>query len=141
LSEYRYVLDTYAILTVIEDEPGAQTVAEIITTQGAMLYLSIISLGEIYYILLRRRGEQAAEEVVQNTLAEQSLALVEVTWPKVKDAARIKAIGGLSYADSFVLALGKELNAPVVTGDPEIKAIAREIGVEIIWIGPVEGHL
>lgn len=141
MSEYRYVLDTYAILTVIEDEPGAQTVAEIITTQGAMLYLSIISLGEIYYILLRRRGEQAAEEVVQNTLAEQSLALVEVTWPKVKDAARIKAIGGLSYADSFVLALGKELNAPVVTGDPEIKAIAREIGVEIIWIGPAEGHL
>jgi hypothetical protein len=29
----------------------------------------------------------------------------------------------------------------VVTGDPEIKAIAREIGVEIIWIGPAEGHL
>ena len=141
MSEYRYVLDTYAILTVIEDEPGAQTVAEIITTQGAMLYLSIISLGEIYYILLRRLGEQAAEEVVQNTLAEQSLALVEVTWPKVKDAARIKAIGGLSYADSFVLALGKELNAPVVTGDPEINAIARETGVEIIWIGPAEGHL
>lgn len=141
MSEHRYVLDTYAILTVIEDEPGAQTVAEIITTQGAMLYLSIISLGEIYYILLRRRGEQAAEEVVQNTLAEQSLVLVEVTWPKVKDAARIKAIGGLSYADSFVLALGKELNAPVVTGDPEIKAIAREIGVEIIWIGPAGGHL
>lgn len=135
MSEYRYVLDTYAILTVIEDEPGAQTVAEIITTQGAMLYLSIISLGEIYYILLRRRGEQAAEEVVQNTLAEQSLVPVEITWPKVKDAARIKAIGGLSYADSFVLALGKELNAPVVTGDPEVKAIAREIGVEIIWIG------
>lgn len=141
MSEYRYVLDTYAILTVIEDEPGAQTVAEIITTQEAMLYLSIISLGEIYYILLRRRGEQVAEEVLQNTLAEQSLVLIEVTWPKVKDAARIKAIGGLSYADSFVLALGKELNAPVVTGDPEIKAIARKIGVEIIWIGPAEGHL
>lgn len=135
MSEYRYVLDTYAILTVIEDEPGAQTVAEIMTTQGATLYLSMISLGEVYYILLRRRGEQAAEEVTQNTLAEQSLVLVDVTWTKVKDAARIKAIGGLSYADSFVLALAKELNAPVVTGDPEIKAIARETGVGIIWIG------
>ena len=79
MSDYRYVLDTYAILALIEDEPGTQTVADIIIAQGSRLYLSIISLGEIYYILLRGRGEQAAEEVVQNILAEQSLALVEVT--------------------------------------------------------------
>jgi uncharacterized protein with PIN domain len=90
LSEYRYVLDTYAILTVIEDEPGAQTVAEIMTTQGATLYLSMISLGEVYYILLRRRGEQAAEEVTQNTLAEQSLVLVDVTWTKEKMPPELK---------------------------------------------------
>jgi len=141
LNENRYVLDTYAVLAVIEDEPGAQTVAEIITAQNIMIYLSIVSLGEIYYIILRRLGEQAAEEVVQNTLDEPSLAVVDATWPRVKDAARIKATGGLSYADSFVLALGKELRAPVVTGDPEIKATGKKVGVEVIWIGPAESDL
>ncbi|BAF58941.1 predicted nucleic acid-binding protein [Pelotomaculum thermopropionicum SI] len=135
MSQKRYVFDAYAILALIEDEPGAQTIAEIITDQEPELFMSIISLGEIYYILLRKKSEQAAEEVVKNIFAEESLILVEATWKKVKDAARIKAKGGLSYADSFVLALGKELNAPVVTGDPEILASAREIGVEIIWIG------
>ncbi|NPV73895.1 MAG: type II toxin-antitoxin system VapC family toxin [Pelotomaculum sp.] len=135
MSQKRYVFDAYAILALIEDEPGAQTIAEIITDQEPELFMSIISLGEIYYILLRKKSEQAAEEVVKNIFAEESLILVEATWKKVKDAARIKAKGGLSYAASFVLALGKELNTPVVTGDPEILASAREIGVEIFWIG------
>ncbi|MCG9968949.1 type II toxin-antitoxin system VapC family toxin [Pelotomaculum terephthalicicum JT] len=135
MSPKRYVFDTYAVLALIEDEPGAQTVAEIITAQEPEIFMSIISLGEIYYILLRRKGEQVAEEVVKNTLAEESLVLVEATWTKVRDAARIKAKGRLSYADSFVLSLGKELDAPVVTGDPEILASAGGIGVEIIWIG------
>lgn len=135
----RYVFDTYAILALIEEEPGAQTVAEIIAAQGPELFMSAISLGELYYILLRRKGEQIAEEVVNNTLAEESLVLVEATWTKIKDAARIKAKGGISYADSFVLALAKELDAPVVTGDPEILAAARETGAGIVWIGTVSG--
>lgn len=135
MSSKRYVFDTYAILALIEDEPGAQTVAEIIAAQGLELFMSTISMGELYYILLRRKGEQVAEEVINNALAEESIILVEATWTKVKDAARIKARGGVSYADSFVLALAKELDAPVVTGDPEILASAREIGAGIIWIG------
>jgi len=102
LSQKRYVFDAYAILALIEDEPGAQTIAEIITAQEPELFMSIISLGEIYYILLRKKSEQAAEEVVKNIFAEESLILVEASWKKVKDAARIKAKGGLSYADSLM---------------------------------------
>ncbi len=43
-------------------------------------------------------------------------------------AARIKARGGLSYADCFVIATAQRYRAPLLTGDPEI----------IDWAGDVE---
>lgn len=134
LDEKQFVLDTYAILALVEDEPGAQTVVEIVTGQESKAYLSIISLGEAYYILLRRKGERAAKEVTESIMMEEAIELVEVPWSRIKAAARIKAKGGLSYADSFVLELAEELQAPIVTGDPEIQTIAKELDVEIVWI-------
>ncbi|MEW6446791.1 MAG: type II toxin-antitoxin system VapC family toxin [Bacillota bacterium] len=131
----KLVFDTYAILALLEDEPGAQTVAEIISNEEAEIYMSIISLGEAYYILLRRQGERAAEEMVRNTLMEESITFAEVPWPRVKEAARIKAKGGLSYADAFVLGLAREIKAPVVTGDPEIQAVSGGLGIDVVWVG------
>lgn len=135
MNRKKYVLDSYAILAVVEGEPGSETVAGLVAGEESDLYLSTISLGEIYYILFRRKGEQAAEEVVNNTLSEDSLTLADVPWPRVKDAVVVKTRCGLSYADAFVLALGRELKAPVVTGDPEIRLAAAGLGVEIVWVG------
>lgn len=135
MNRKKYVLDSFAILAVVEDEPGAETVAGLVTGDESDLYLSTISLGEIYYIVYRKKGEQAAEEVVNNTISEDSLNLLDVPWPRVKDAAVIKARGGLSYADAFILALGRELKAPVVTGDPEIRLAAAGLNIDIVWVG------
>ncbi|AEG15785.1 type II toxin-antitoxin system VapC family toxin [Desulfofundulus sp. TPOSR] len=129
------VLDTYAILALIEDEEGADTVAAAISDEQTTVYFSVINLGELYYILLRKKGERVAEEVLRNILLEESINIVEVPWPRVKEAARIKARGGLSYADSFVLELARELKAPVLTGDPEIQTVAKELDVPVIWVG------
>ena len=46
----------------------------------------------------------------------------------VMAAARIKAGGGLSCADCFVIATAQRYQAPLLTGDPEI----------IDWAGEVE---
>jgi PIN domain nuclease of toxin-antitoxin system len=135
LRPQRFVFDSYAVLALVEDEPGAQLVAEIIAGEAADLYLSAVSLGEVYYIVFRRQGESVAEEVVRGVMQEESLTTAEASWLRVKDAARIKAGGGLSYADAFVLGLSLELQAPVVTGDPEIQAAAGRLGLEVVWIG------
>jgi len=135
LSRKKFVLDSYAILALVEDEPGAQVVADILSEEGTELYLSVVNLGEVYYIISRERGERAAEEVVRGIMEEETVAIVEVSWPRAREAARIKAKGGLSYADAFVLGLALELKAPVVTGDPEIQAIAESLGTEIVWLG------
>lgn len=136
MKQEAYVFDTYALLALLEDEPGATTVASILTAeQGTKIYLSVISLGEAYYILLRRQGKAAAESFTQYVLAEERISIADAGWERVKQAARIKAGGGLSYADSFVLALAAELGASVVTGDPEIRTIAPDLAVTITWIG------
>ncbi|MGB9867953.1 MAG: type II toxin-antitoxin system VapC family toxin [Bacillota bacterium] len=131
----RFVFDSYAVLALVEDEPGAKVVAEIVADEAAELYMSAISLGEVYYVVFRRHGEAAAEEVVRSVMEEEFLTIAEASWRRVKEAARIKAAGGLSYADAFVLELSLELGAPVVTGDPEIQAAAGGLGVEVLWIG------
>ncbi len=131
----KFVLDSYALLALVEDEPGAQVVADIIGDETAEPSMSVISLGEICYIILRRQGEEAAAEVVQGVRNEAGLAIAEASWARVKDAARLKAGGGLAYADAFVLGLAQELGALLVTGDRELRVAAARLGVELVWMG------
>ncbi|HAY22456.1 MAG TPA: VapC toxin family PIN domain ribonuclease [Desulfobacterales bacterium] len=135
MSARKYVLDSYAILALVEDEPGAQAVAAIILNEKAEPYLSIINLGEAYYIVLRRQGEDAAAELGHAVRQEDRLVIAEATWPRVKAAAGIKAGGGLAYADAFGLGLAQELGACLVTGDPELRVAAAKVNVELLWIG------
>jgi len=130
------VFDSYALLELFEDGPGAQLVADLLTKDGdeVNIYLSEISLGEIYYILLRRKGKKAAEEVIEYIQLDQSLSLVPAEWRRIKRAAQYKAKGGLSYADCFVLALALDEEASIVTGDPEIIKAAEENEVAVIEI-------
>jgi predicted nucleic acid-binding protein len=135
LSTNKFVLDSYALLALMEDEPGAQVVADIILDEAEEPYLSVINLGEVYYVVMRRQGEAAAAEMVRGVRQEEKLVIAEASWPRVKAAARLKAGGGLAYADAFVLGLAQELGACLVTGDPELQTAAARIGVELLWIG------
>lgn len=128
------IFDSYALLDLLEDGDGAQVVADCLSDPDTQVFLSMINLGEIYYITLHRRGKRSAEEVIENILLEESIALIETTWPRIKAAAFFKAEGGLSYADCFVLALADESKGPVVTGDPEIILQAGKEGIEVIDI-------
>ncbi len=127
-----YILDAYAMLELLEDGPGAGIVADILAKGESSVWMSSISLGEIYYILLRRYGNREAEEVIETILLGERIVLAEADWSRVKQAAAIKAGGGLSYADSFVLALGIERHAAVVTGDSEIIKKAGRLEVDVL---------
>jgi PIN domain nuclease of toxin-antitoxin system len=129
-----YVFDSYALLALLEDEPGADLVAGVINKQGADIYISSINLGEIYYLLLRRSGLEQAESVLESIVLEEKLTVAEASWVRVKAAASVKATGGLSYADAFAVSLAKEFEAPLLTGDPEIIAKAEEIGIQVLAV-------
>ncbi|MCP4579599.1 MAG: type II toxin-antitoxin system VapC family toxin [Deltaproteobacteria bacterium] len=50
---------------------------------------------------------------------------------RVLDAAHIKARHAISYADAFAVSLAQELNATVVTADPEFNKVQPL--VNILW--------
>ncbi len=129
-----YVFDSYALLALLENETGADLVAGIIQDQEADIFISMINLGEVYYLLLRRSGIEMAEKVMESVALDDSITVADASWERIKTAASVKAGGGLSYADAFAVTLAKELKAPLLTGDPEIIARADNSGIEVIAV-------
>lgn len=129
-----YVLDSYALLAHLEGGDGGEKVAEILKkaqTGKHALYMSVINLGEVYYITMRERGADKAEEVL--VLIEQlPIKIVEVDRDLTKEAAKLKAKHPVAYADCFASALAIKKNIKLITGDPEFKKLEKE--VKIMWI-------
>ncbi len=94
--------------------------------------MTTINWGEVYYLMVRRKGERDANAAVAYMQAIQ-IELVEATQQRILNAAKIKARYPLSYADAFAIAAAQELGCPVVTGDPEFKQAAHVI--ELLWLG------
>lgn len=53
----------------------------------------------------------------------------------MRAAAKIKADGGVSYADSFAAAAAGILGCPVMTGDREL-AVVEAAGIVVHWLPP-----
>jgi predicted nucleic acid-binding protein len=129
-----YVLDSYAILTLLNDESGADRVEALLQQaekDEIILSMSLINLGEIAYIVERRWG-QAKLRTVLAYLEETAVKIIPATRERVLDAANIKAQYPMAYADAFAAMLAKELSATLLTGDPEFQIISDQIAVE--WL-------
>jgi predicted nucleic acid-binding protein len=130
----RYVLDRYALLGYLQGEAMADQV-EMLLDEAAQdrvsLHLSTVNLGEIAYIVERRHGAGTCRETMDR-LAAFPVRLEEATLDRVLAAAHWKAQHALSYADAFALALAQELEASLVTGDPEFRRV--ESLVDIVWL-------
>jgi predicted nucleic acid-binding protein len=129
-----YVFDSYALLAHFEDEAGGEKVRKILRAASAgktSLFLSVINLGELYYISLRERGSEMAEQIL--FLMEQlPIDIVAADREMTLEAAKLKGSHPVAYADCFAAALAIRINAKVVTGDPEFKIFKRILSVE--WI-------
>jgi predicted nucleic acid-binding protein len=117
-----YLLDTSAVLTLIEDEPGADRVEELLRT-GTVLLPFIAGL-ETYYITLREAGADEAERRLF------LLRQLPVRWLDTVDdaiivtAGRFKARHRLSFADCLVAAFAAKAGAVLVHKDPEYDALS-----------------
>jgi len=129
-------LDSWAILAFLRREiPAGQRVRELLQTATQepedTLFLSIINLGEVYYIVGRAKDLQEAEETIAE-IRRLPLTVVPVDDQQVMAAAKLKARFTISYADAFALATAVQLDAPLVTGDPELTALADTFPIEIL---------
>jgi predicted nucleic acid-binding protein len=88
-----------------------------------------INLGEVLYRQMRAVGHDVANGGIEALRAD--LVVIEPDWSLVEAAARVKAGGGLSYADAFCVATAERLEAELWTGDPEIVERAGELSCEV----------
>ncbi len=134
MNRKRFVLDSYAILAFFQKEPGSDAVYNLLKealAERVFLFLSIINLGEIFYITAKRLSLLEAKEII-NDVQSLPIRIENAPFDRVLKAAEIKASYPLSYADSFAAALAEELKATLVTGDPEFKSL--EDRISILWL-------
>ena len=128
MSPRTYVVDSSALLTLIEDEAGADRVEQVPGHQPTVL--PWVTLMEVLYITQQERGQAEAER--RYALIKQSPA--ELLWgmdePTLLQAARLKATNHLSLADAIVAAVAIRRNAIRLHRDPEYDALAGHLDME-----------
>jgi predicted nucleic acid-binding protein len=95
------------------------------------LLMCIVNWGEVYYQVLRRFGDQKAQEVEQ-LIQTLPITLVEANKELAREAARIKATRRMAYADCFAVALTRLKKAELYTGDSEFKVVEKDI--KVVWL-------
>jgi len=130
----KYVLDSYALFVYLEGEKGADKVASILS--GSLngkteVFMSVVNWGEVYYIVLREQGKQAAELYLK-TIDRYPIEIIDADKEITLEAAKIKSVHKLSYADAFAAGLAKLKKATLVTGDKEFKSLDKNIKIE--WL-------
>lgn len=121
-----FLLDTSALLTLRDDEPGAARVSELLRhAQAGNLpcHGCFMSLMEVFYRVWKDEGESAGREAYADCLALPILWLHEST-ALLERAASVKATHSLSLADAWIAAAALELDATLVHKDPEFAGLA-----------------
>ena len=129
------VLDSWALLAYLKDEPSAKRIEEAWLNEGAAI--CSVNLGEALYLRTREDGEDSALETIEEV--RRRLDVIDLDWSLVSAAAKVKASGGLSYADAFCIATAIRLEAPLWTGDPEIVGQAGERSCKVVDLRDLDG--
>ncbi len=128
------VLDSHALLKLLRDEPGAETVSQLLEKAGQRdqpVHMTEVNYAEVQYIVRRKDGD-AAWATIAGELKAAPIEFHPATRSLADVAADFKARFKISLADAFAAALAKEKKAELVTGDPEFKALEKEI--KIGWL-------
>ena len=132
------VLDSWAMIGWLQGEEPARTkVRELLerALRGeAKVSLSLINAGEVFYLIAKRHGAAPAERF----LADLAMMPVQALLPDrrlILNAARLKSRYPISYADAFAVETAREQNAILVTGDPELRQLSKQVPIELLWVG------
>jgi predicted nucleic acid-binding protein len=125
------VLDSWAVIAYLEDEPAAEKVADIISDaheEEIPLLMTVVNAGEVWYIVAREASVSDADASIKQ-LRDLGIELIDADWDLAKDAGYFKSKNKMSFADCFAAALTRQRKAHLLTGDPEFKQVEQEITV------------
>jgi ribonuclease VapC len=128
------VLDSFALIAYFRDEPGAETVENLLVAASKKdnpLHMTDVNYAEVKYSIVKKDGAKAWEEAAK-ILQGLPIDFHSTTREMADTAADFKARFKISLADAFAAALAKERRAELVTGDPGFKTLEKEI--EVGWL-------
>ncbi len=121
----RYLLDTSALLTLRDDEDGADMVADLLyqaQENRAICFACFMTLMEVLYRVWKDENELAGRIAYEKC---QSLPIQWVHESKdlLEISASLKAQYPLSLADAWIAASAIQENATLVHKDPEFSSL------------------
>jgi len=130
-----YVLDASAILRYLDDEAGADRVADVIKAHIAGESSAIVldlHWGEIAGVVYKRHGADVMAKVMSR-LDAFGFESAPVTRERAVDAAIIKVQTGIPYADALGVQLASDSSEHVfITADFDVKPAADRVRIEFL---------
>ena len=129
-----YVFDASALLAFLQGKPSAAKVNDMLKdgVQGrAEVLMSAVNFGEVYGMILRGRGPEAAMTFM-SAVRPLPIRLVDATPERCLRAAEVKTKYRLYYVDSFAAQLALETKATLVTSDSDFRKLGH--GVAVAWL-------
>jgi|SRR5208337_2800394 len=132
------VLDAWAVMVWLKgQQPAAdrmRALLEAADRRQRRLAMNIVNLGEVFYLSVKSRDLAFGRRVLETL--QPRVTTISAHDELVMLAATLKARHAISYADGFAAATALLQDAPLVTGDPEIKTMAAaEKALQLEWIG------
>ena len=128
------VLDSHALLTYLEGDAGSDFVASALSMaeQGtAEMYMTIVNWGEVYYSILRAKGERKAQEAT-HVLDQLPIEIVNMDMNLVQRASRFREKFRVPNGLCFAASLADSRACPVITGDELFRKMGE--AVQVLWL-------
>lgn len=122
------VFDTSALLELLDLTPSGTMIKDLLASNSLEGHLSEVSLSEASYVLCRRLGYEHATSKIRALVASGYFEIKQ-TADILELASKYKCERSLSIVDCFALALGKELELPVLFSKRE-KELEKEIKIK-----------
>lgn len=138
----RALLDTSAVIAALEGEPGCEDIrARLVAADSGRteLFLSFATVAEVYYITHHDHSAPKADDFLA-ILRGWPLTIVYADEALTLDAGRLKAAHAISFADSFIAATARQLDAELVHKDPEYESLAGIVKLAPLPYKPRKGR-
>jgi predicted nucleic acid-binding protein len=125
-----YVLDASALLTLIEDEKGADRIETILREESFVL--PWVALLEVHYVTAFERDEEEADRRLALLTQAGGTVVWDVDQRILLSASSFKARHRLSLADALTAAYATSVGGILVHKDPELEGLRGEVELETL---------
>lgn len=133
------IFDSFALIAHFRKEEGSDQISKLLSEiaigerEG---FISVINVGEIYYMLHRKAGKVNAEKSL-SIIKTLPLTIITADFETTYQASQLKSNFRISFTDAFAASLTIEKKGTLITGDPEFKSLRKEKNFKVHFINRV----